>query len=103
MVHGRAAAVPVLVAAAVLVVAGELPSMGTDAHGNVHIATTNTTTQRIFLNGVDVLGELSRLSAALEAKATGPTTTTTTTTPSTTPTTSTTPAVVFGGGVPGGP
>jgi hypothetical protein len=97
LAHGRAVMVLTLVAA-VLMVAGQglKARVSTDAQGNVHIATANTTTQRVFINGVDILGELSVLSAVVEAKATGPTTTTTTTTPTTTATTtttSTTPAI----------
>jgi hypothetical protein len=58
----------VLLVTALALVAGQSSSparMEADAGGNVHIATANATAQRIYLNGVDVLGELSRLYAML--------------------------------------
>jgi hypothetical protein len=87
----RRAAVLALVASAfALLVVGQNPAatarVHADVDGNLHVATANSTLQRVFLNGVDVLGELSRLSSAVEAKAMSTreqstTTTTTTETP----------------------
>jgi hypothetical protein len=41
----------------------EKPRVMTDDLGNIYIATGNSTVQKVFLNGVDVLAELSTLFA----------------------------------------
>jgi hypothetical protein len=67
----RAVVILLLVVVALVLVAAQdggiaKASVGTDVDGNVHITTANSTTQRVFINGVDVLGELNRLSALVE-------------------------------------